>query len=376
MPVKPHASASDPKQVLIVGGGFAGAQAAIELQKEQSLEVTLVSDRDFLWLYPTSIWIPTREMEFVKAQVSLARMAKRHGFKLIIDTAQAVRSAENTVSCAGGDYEYDYLVLAIGAEKLKPKGVEHTLSICGKPEVSLEIRDRLDALIEKGSGSIAVGFGGNARDSSAVRGGPAFEVLFNIHHLLTKRKMRDQFQLTFFAPMASPGTRMGDRALEMMDKMFERSRLDTRVGTKIAGFDEAGVRFEDGSRLDADLVLFIPGVSGHSVMGHPTCHSAMPASCVSMTRASSRARTTSMPPATSLPSRVLTGAPSRAIPLRSWPATPLTTSSRSRPASPIARATTRTSRSCASWIPAKAPPSSTGTTNAASSSHCPSWATG
>lgn len=35
------------KQVLILGGGFAGIQAAIELQKSMKFKVTLVSDRDF-----------------------------------------------------------------------------------------------------------------------------------------------------------------------------------------------------------------------------------------------------------------------------------------------------------------------------------------
>ena len=58
---------------------------------------------------------------------------------------------------------------------MKHKGIENTLSICGKPEVSLAIRDELDRLIEKGSGKIAVGFGGNPKDKSAVRGGPGFE---------------------------------------------------------------------------------------------------------------------------------------------------------------------------------------------------------
>ena len=38
-----------------------------------------------------------------------------------------MRSAKNTVVGAGAEYEYDYMVLTIGAAKLKPKGVEHTL---------------------------------------------------------------------------------------------------------------------------------------------------------------------------------------------------------------------------------------------------------
>jgi len=50
-------------KVLILGGGFAGVEAAIFLRKE-GYSVTLVSDRDYFYIYPTSIWIPTGEAEF------------------------------------------------------------------------------------------------------------------------------------------------------------------------------------------------------------------------------------------------------------------------------------------------------------------------
>ncbi len=39
-------------------------------------------------------------------------------------------------------------------------------------------------------------------------------------HMLKKRGLRDKFELTFFAPMAKPGQKMGSKALVMMDKMF------------------------------------------------------------------------------------------------------------------------------------------------------------
>ncbi len=49
-----------------------------------------------------------------------------------------------------------------------------------------------------------MGFGGNPKDPSNVRGGPAFEVLFNVHNELKKKGIRDNFELTFFAPMEKP----------------------------------------------------------------------------------------------------------------------------------------------------------------------------
>ncbi len=60
------------KQVLILGGGFAGIQTAIELQKSRKFKVTLISDRDYLYIYPISIWVPVRHAKFEDVQV--------HGF--------------------------------------------------------------------------------------------------------------------------------------------------------------------------------------------------------------------------------------------------------------------------------------------------------
>ena len=129
---------------------------------------------------------------------------------------------------------------------MKHKGIENTLSICGKPEVSLAIRDGIDTLIQKGSGKIAVGFGGNPKDQSAVRGGPAFELMFNIHHMLTKQKIRQNFELTFFAPMEQPGAKMGKNSLTMLNQLFSKYNINKHFGKKFTDFELDGVVFEDG----------------------------------------------------------------------------------------------------------------------------------
>ena len=254
------------KKVLILGGGFAGVQTAIELQKSGAFQVTLVSDRDFLYIYPISIWIPVRQTEFDQVKVPLAAIQKRYPFEVVIEKVKEIHTAKKSVVCENRTLQYDYLVVAFGADKMKHKGIENTLSICGKPETSLAIRDALDQLIEKGSGTIAVGFGGNPKDKSAVRGGPGFELMFNIHHLLKKKKIRNNFELTFFAPMEEPGARMGKGSLVMLNKMFEQFRIKKQFGKKITEFTPSAVVFEDASQLEADLILFIPASAGHSVL--------------------------------------------------------------------------------------------------------------
>jgi len=143
------------RKVLILGGGFAGV------------------DRDYFYIYPISIWIPTGEKSFNDVSVSLKKLQEIHKFELIIDEVTSIKSLEKTVYCKNHQFKYEYLVVAIGSDKMKHKGLENTVSICGKPEDSLLIKEKIDKLIKKGSGSISMGFGGNPKDASNVRGGPA-----------------------------------------------------------------------------------------------------------------------------------------------------------------------------------------------------------
>lgn len=254
------------KKVLILGGGFAGVETAIKLQKSKQFEVTLVSDRDYLYLYPISIWIPVHTLNFEDAKVSLAKIQKKHGFKLIIDKVTGINAANNQVQLEKQTLNYDYLVVAFGAGKMQPKGIDFTTTICGRPEQTLELRDKLDALIVKGSGKIAIGFGGNPKDKSAVRGGPGFELIFNIHHYLKKKGIRDKYELTMFAPMEEPGARMGKNAMKAVRKMFISQSIQSRFGKKITEFQADGVIFEDESKLKSDLIMFIPAGAGSPIL--------------------------------------------------------------------------------------------------------------
>ena len=255
------------KNILVLGGGFAGLEAAIALAKERFFNVTLISNREYFYVYPISIWIPTRGNAFADVTVPLEKLAERRNFNLIIDEVVEIIGKENKIILKdNGEKNFDYLIVAIGADKMKPKGVEFTSSICGDPEEALEIQKQLDILIAKGHGKIAMGFGGNPKDPSAVRGGPAFELFFNVHHKLKKLGIRDKFELTFFAPMKNPGVRMGENAVSKMKMIFDMMNLKSHYGKKIKEFQKNKVVFEDDSILEADLIVFVPANKGKKNM--------------------------------------------------------------------------------------------------------------
>jgi len=253
-------------EVLVIGGGFAGLESAINLSKG-GMRVTLVSDRDFLYIYPISIWIPVHKINFADACLPLTEVAARHGFELVVDGVSELLPQESRVHLKSGvSLSYDYLVVAIGSAKMRPKGVENTMSICGAPQDIIPIRERLDQLVERGHGRIAVGFGGNPKDPSAVRGGPGFEFLFNLRHYLKKKKVLNNFKLTLFAPMPKPGIRLGDKAYAMLVDWVDNYGIERRFGKKIKEFTPEGVTFADDSTLESDFTMFIPAGKGHPVL--------------------------------------------------------------------------------------------------------------
>jgi len=250
-------------KVLVLGGGFAGVEASIYLRKDGH-EVDLISDREYMYIYPTSIWIPVKKAQFEDICIPMSDLMRVHGFNFIKDKIVKIEAKNMKVYGENREYEgYDYIVIAVGSSKMKHKGSENFLSICGDPKESVMLRDEIEKIIQKRVGKIAMGFGGNPNDSSAVRGGPAFEVLFNVHNMLKKEGIRNSVELTFFAPMPKPGAKMGEKALKMMDIFFDKLDINKMVGKNIKEFQKGAVVFEDDSKLEADLIMFIPAGRGH-----------------------------------------------------------------------------------------------------------------
>lgn len=151
------------KPIVILGGGFAGIEAAIK-SKQYGYDVVVVSDRDYLFIYPVSIWIPVKKKNFNDVSIPLEKLAKKHGFELVIDQVKKIDHENNKVILGNSELEYSYLFIALGMSKITAPGQEHTHSICGHPEESITIRDILDKLVKQGKGNISVGFGGNPKD--------------------------------------------------------------------------------------------------------------------------------------------------------------------------------------------------------------------
>ena len=248
------------KRITVVGTGFGGLTAVRTLRKlDPDAEITVIGRQPHFFYYPSLIWIPSGLRSGDDITVNLENFFRRKRVRFHQGTACGIRDGGRVVETDTGDVGNDGLIIATGGRYItKLPGIEHVAIPCRGREDAERIRDRLD---EMDGGTIAFGFGGNPREPSAMRGGPVFEFLFGTDTLLRRQGRRERFRLVFFAPSKRPGQRLGEKAVDALLGRMSGCGIETHLGHKLKGF-EAGRIITGGGTVDADLIVFIPGMSG------------------------------------------------------------------------------------------------------------------
>jgi sulfide:quinone oxidoreductase len=247
-------------RIVILGAGFAALTAVRELRKRAPhARISLIAPKaEFVYL-PSLIWIPSGLRNGADLILPLERFLQDHAVDFIAARVTGLKDAGRTVLTDAGEIPNDALIIATGGRFIKKlPGIEHALTLCEGVASAEAIRDRVTAMTR---GRIALGFGGNPNEPSAMRGGPMFELLFGLDTLLRRQGKRDNIELTFFNAAAEPGKRLGEKAVSGLLAEMAKRRIDTHLGHKPLGFSEQGVDTE-GGHINADLILFMPGLTG------------------------------------------------------------------------------------------------------------------
>jgi sulfide:quinone oxidoreductase len=246
--------------IVIAGSGFAALTAVRELRKrDRDVRITLVAPRAELMYYPSLIWVPSGLRRGADLQIDVSGFLAEHKVTFHAGRVTGLADGGRTVLTDSGTLANDALLIASGGRFLKAlPGIEHALTICEGASAAEAIRERL-AKLE--GGTIAFGFGTNPKEQGAMRGGPMFELLFGIDTLLRRQGRRERFKLVFFNAAKTPGKRLGEKAVTGLLREMARRDIATHLGHKLTGFEAGQVKTEGGD-LPADLILFMPGMTG------------------------------------------------------------------------------------------------------------------
>lgn len=248
------------KRISIIGAGFGALTAARELRcRDPKAEITLIAPDAELVYLPSLIWVPTGLRSGEDLRFPLTGELRRQRLNFHFGRVTGLEDGGRRVLTDRGSVENDGLVIACGARFLKKlPGIEHALAVCEGIAAAQRIRERLRSLT---GGTLAFGFATNPAETSALRGGPMFELMFGIDAWLRREGRRSKFELVFFAPMAQPGQRLGARAMAGLLQQMQQRTIKTVLGSKLTSFEANRVNTEGGS-FDADMIVFMPGMAG------------------------------------------------------------------------------------------------------------------
>jgi len=259
-------------QVVVVGGGFGGLEAAFYLRWRlgDRTAITLVSDRDYFLFKPNTIYVPFG-LEPRALMVPLAEGTGRKGIRLLVAPVREVDPVAKTVAVDGERLRYDFLVLATGAA-MRPEEVpglrEHAHNIW-TPEDMLRLRQALTQLAERARAQLQrVLFLVPPNNKCS---GPLYEIALMLETWLRRQGLRDRVHLTWATCEASYIQAFGPRLHGVVEEEFRRRGIEGYTGLAVERVEEGRVLFAQGRALEYDLLVsFPPYVAAVPYPGLPT----------------------------------------------------------------------------------------------------------
>lgn len=104
-----------PLHVTIVGGGFGGVRAALELAKEPTTSITLITDRDEFQYYP-SLYSSATGHSHLESWIPLGEMFAEHpNIHVSIDSIVSIDAARKQLTGTSGTmYTYETVIFSLG----------------------------------------------------------------------------------------------------------------------------------------------------------------------------------------------------------------------------------------------------------------------
>jgi len=255
---------STASKITVAGAGFAALTGVRELRKQlPDAEITLVAPKpEFVYL-PSLIWVPYGLRKGDDLRFDIMPLLEKLKVTYVRGSVSGISVDGRTLQTDAGEIQNDALLIATGGRYIKKlPGIENVITICEGVEAAEKMGEQLRAL---DSGTIAMGFGGNPKEPAAMRGGPMFELLFGLDTWLNKKGLRDKFRLVFFTPAPQPGKRLGEKAVSKLLSEMKKRSIETHLGHKLQSFENNVVKTA-GGEIPADMILFMPGMTGPAWM--------------------------------------------------------------------------------------------------------------
>jgi len=282
-------SISTPQQILILGGGFGGLYAALELEntlaRDPDVEITFVNRDNFFLFTPMLHEVAASDLDLAHIANPIRKLLKRvkffHGDVEAIDLpARRVTVSHGTPDYHTHELAYDHVVIALGSITNffnLPGLAERALTMKSLGD-AIHLRNRLIAHLEQGDSECAVASRESLLTFVVAGGGFAgVETIASMNDFL-REALRHYPHLTdenIRVVLVHPGEyilpELGEELGRYAQEKLAERGVEIRTGTRITGLYDQGVELSDGTMLETSTLVWTAGTSPNPILSTLPC---------------------------------------------------------------------------------------------------------
>jgi NADH dehydrogenase len=280
-------STNQPKRVLILGGGFAGLYAAMQLEKtlarDPDVEVTLVNRENFFLFTPMLHEVAASDLDLTTIVNPVRKMLKRVNF--FAGQIESIDlSAKEVAVSHGFDHhnhalEYDHLVIGLGSitNFYNLPGLEERALTMKSLGDAMTLRNHLIAHLEEADSECCavkhplltfVVAGGGFAGVETVAGLNDFvrDALPSYPHL-----NEEMVRVVLVHPGAVILPELGEKLGAYAQKKLAERGVEIHVNTRVKGVSERGVKLSDSTMIETNTLVWTAGTSPNPLLQGLEC---------------------------------------------------------------------------------------------------------
>ena len=267
-------------KVVIIGGGFAGLNLSKKLAGNTQIEVTLVDKNNYHFFPPLLYQVATAFIEPSNISYPFRRMFQyKHNLRYYMGSLVKINAETNTIETDSGTLDYDYLVLAMGAESnyfgmenvknnaLPMKTIDDAINLRNHILLNLEklvkSNDPLERDIRR---NIVIAGGGPT--GVEVSGMIAEMGKYILEKDYPELKGRRDTIFLVDAGHALLGP-MSEKSQQEALKVLTRLGVQVKLGTAVKDFANDKVLLSTGETINSNTLIWASGVIAREAPGLP-----------------------------------------------------------------------------------------------------------
>ncbi|MGB4758984.1 MAG: FAD-dependent oxidoreductase [Candidatus Saccharimonadales bacterium] len=250
------------KKVVVVGGGFGGIKAALELANNQNFNVTLVSDRLSFRYYP-SLYHTATGGRRVQTDIPLQRIFDQKNVTLLQGEAKKLHRTDKQLELADGSIVvYDTLILSLGVvtNYFGIEGLESYSYGIKSVEQAEELKAHLhEHMLDEGkpdANYLVVGGGPTGIELAGAL--PAYIKQIMKNHGVHRKAVN----VTIIEAMPQLLPRLPKKTSKAVQKRLRKLGVKVLLGQKVEG-QNADALVVNGKPIKSNTVVWTAGVTNH-----------------------------------------------------------------------------------------------------------------